>query len=242
MSVEDALVGPSQPDTQQPAAERDAAELDAGVGFTLAVPESWFELPLSPLTRDAGITALVEQRVAAVPELREHRSTLARLLRRQAREAWESGARYCASMVEPTEDGPITASVVVSIVRGPLGVRPGEPEHTAALLAPLTPKTAASEDDTWRKVAPAQVPGAVGAARAWGVEDVDLPEDAGWVRTVSMQLLVPVPGTTRIVLVACSSPVVALAEPLLDVFDAICSTLTVVPSYRRPPADGPAPT
>lgn len=203
-------------------------DVDDGVGFTITVPTSWFEVDLAPATRDATIAQLVEERVSTVPELREHRSTIARILRTQSREAWESGARFCACMVEPTEDGPIPASVTVSVVRGPAGLRPGDAAHTAALLAPFTVKTASGPDDTWREVGAVEVPGALVGARAWGVEDVDLPEDAGWVRVVTMLQMAPVPGTDQVVLVTCSSPVVDLADALLDVFDAICGTVTVV--------------
>lgn len=208
-----------------------------GPGFTLTVPSSWFELDLAPATRDAAIATLVEQRVAEVPDLRPHRATIARLLRTQAREAWEAGARFCGALVDPTEDGPITAAVTVSIVTGPLGVRAGSPEQFAALVAPLTIKQAAHADDTWLEVHACEVRGAGQAARSRGVEDIDLPEDAGVVRVVSMQVLAPIPGTTSVLLVSCSSPVIELAEPLLDVFDAICGTLTVIAAGqtgRRP--------
>ena len=152
---------------------------DGGVGFAVTVPPSWFELDLAPATRDRALSALVEQRVRDVPQLREHRSTISRLVRRQAREAWDSGARFCACLVEPSEDGPLTASITASVVAGPLGVRPGGQEQLEALLAPLAPKAAAGDDDTWREVRALDVPDSGPAARAWGVEDVDLPPDAG---------------------------------------------------------------
>jgi hypothetical protein len=201
--------------------------LDGG-GFAITVPPSWFELDLAPATRDSAIGALVDERVRDSPELREHRSEISRILRQQAREAWDAGARFCACMVEPTDEGPITASVTVSVVPGPLGVAPGGQEHLDALLAPLQPKAAKDEDDTWREVRVIEVPGTPGAARAWGVEDVDLPEDAGWVRVVQLLQLVPVPGSDRVVLLACSSPVLVLADVLIDLFHAVADTLSVV--------------
>lgn len=180
------------------------AELLYGAGFSVSVPPSWFELELAPATRDSALAELVDQRVADVPELREHRSTIARILRQQAREAWDSGARFCACMVEPDDEGPITASATVSVVRGPLGVRRGGQEHLDALLAPLQPKTAKDADDTWRSVAAVELGDGTSAARTWGVEDVDLPQDAGWMRVVSLLQLTPVPGTDRVVLLACA--------------------------------------
>ena len=201
---------------------------DGGIGFAVTVPPSWFELDLAPATRDRSLSALVEQRVRDVPQLREHRSTVSRLVRRQAREAWDSGARFCAVLVEPSDDGPITASITVSVVAGPLGVRPGGQDQLEALLAPLARKTAAGDDDTWREVRALDVPDSGPAARAWGVEDVDLPQDAGWVRVVSMVQLAPVPGTDRVVVLSCSSPVLPLSDALIDLFHAVCDTLHVV--------------
>jgi hypothetical protein len=201
---------------------------DEAVGFAVTVPPSWFELDLAPATRDSAIGALVEDRVREQPELREHRSTISRLLRRQAQDAWDSGARFCACMVEPTDDGPITASATVSIVPGPLGVSPDDTAYLDALMAPLTAKTAKDEDDTWREVAPLELADGMTAARSWGVEDVDLPQDSGWVRVVSLLQLVPVPGSNRVVVLTCSSPVLPLAEVLVDLFSAIADTLQVV--------------
>lgn len=209
---------------------------DGRAGFAVTVPPSWFELDLAPATRDRALSALVEQRVRDQPELREHRSTVSRLLRQQARAAWDSGARFCACMVEPADEGPITASVTVSVVPGPLGVRPGGQEQLDALLAPLAPKTAAHDDDTWRRVAAVELPDGVQAARAWGVEDVDLPQDAGWVRVVSLLQLVPVPGTDRVLVLACSSPVLPLADALIDLFHAVSDTLVVVRAVPVEPA------
>jgi hypothetical protein len=198
-----------------------------GPGFAVTVPPSWFEVDLAPATRDAAIACLVDDRVRDSAELRPHRSAITGLLREQARQAWEAGARWCAVMVEPTDEGPITASATVSVVPGPLGQTAGTAAHAAALLAPLAPKTAASEDDTWRDVVPVDLDGVPGA-RAWGVEDVDLPEDRGWVRTVSLQQLLPVPGSDRVVLLACSSPVLPLADVLHDLFAAIADSVRVV--------------
>lgn len=208
------------------------AAAPAGAGFAVTVPPSWFELDLAPTTRDGAIGALVDARVRDQPELREHRSEIVRLLRQQAREAWDAGARFCACVVEPTDEGPITASATVSVVPGPLGVDPGGQEHLDALLAPLAPKEASGEDDTWRQVSVVEVPGTHGAARAWGVEDVDLPQDAGWVRVVQLLQLVPVPGSNQVVLLACSSPVLPLADVLVDLFHAVADTLRVVPAVR----------
>jgi hypothetical protein len=64
------------------------------------------------------------------------------------------------------------------------------------------------------------------AARSYGVEDV--PVDAGYVRTVFMQTMVPVPRVNKVFLVSASSPVVPLAAELHDLFDAVTGTFRLV--------------
>jgi hypothetical protein len=127
-------------------------------------------------------------------------------------------------MVEPTEHGPVTASCVVLVVPAPTAALGGGVE---ALLAPLTPVPPAGPDDPWRTVEVVEVPGAGQAGRTYGVHDVDLPDIDGQLRMVSMQTLVPLPGA-RVLLLICSSPVLPLAEELLESFEAISSTLEVL--------------
>jgi hypothetical protein len=197
------------------------------LGFSVAVPSSWFEIDLRPSTRDASIAALVDERVSTVPSLREHRGTITRILRKQARTAAEGGAVYCACMVEPTDDGSLPASVTLTVAPGPLAGG-DDGERFAAVVDSLQTKQRKSDDDTWSTVTTVQIPEVGPCARQYGVEDIDLPENAGWVRVVMMQTFVVLPGRNRVVIVSCSSPVLPLADAWFDVFDAITGTLRFV--------------
>lgn len=215
----------------QPAAAPGAPTATAG--FSLAVPRSWFEIDLRPSTRDASIAALVDTRVRDVPALADQRAAVVRLLRTVAREAERAGAVYCAAMAEPVDGLGLTASVTVSLLdAGAGGV---VPRDARGIAASLRAKAARGPDDTWRTVRLVDLPGAGPAARATGVEDVDLPERGGWVRCVTMETLVPVPGAPgRVALVACSSPSLHLAEAMHDLFDAVSSTFTFVRADGSP--------
>lgn len=199
-----------------------------GVGFALTVPHGWYELELRPHWRDAAIRALVDDQTRGMPELREHRSAIAAFLRAQSRRAWDGGAVYTASMVEPTEGGPVTANVTVSFVRGPLTLDSDDPDRAAALLEPLQDKQARSGDDTWTRLTVVELPGAGTAARTYGIEDVDLPDETGWVRVVSMLTMVPVPERNSVAMITCTSPVLGLAEVWLDLFDAVSGTFELL--------------
>jgi hypothetical protein len=200
---------------------------EPSVGFSLSVPDSWFEIDLRPATRNPAVATLVDTRVSGIPELRRHRTAITRQLRRQVRAAAEGGAVYCACMVEPTDEGPIPASLTVTIAPGPLAGRGAEARFDA-LLASLTTKEAASEDDTWAEVSTVEIPGVGVCARTHGVEDVELPDHGGLLRVVLMQTFIPVPGRNRVVIVSASSPVLPLAAGWFDVFDAITGTVRLL--------------
>jgi hypothetical protein len=212
--------------------------LDAGYGYALNVPGSWFEVDVRPASRAASAADLVNRRITDLPELRERRADIVRLVRNQAAAAWDAGAVYCAVMAEPVADGLLPACVTVSFLPGPADADSGAEDRISPLLSTFRTKTAKHEDDPWTEVATVELQHAGTAARTYGVEDVEDP-DAGApgtggltraVRVVIMQTYVPVPDVNRIAVVTCSSPAVEVAPALLDVFDAITGTFRLYPA------------
>lgn len=201
------------------------AGLEHRLAFAITVPASWFEIDLAPATRDDSIRRLVEDRVRGNDEMWRARHGIAKILRQEARKAYDAGGMYAACMVQPTEDGPITASVVVSLVRGPVGAT-AEGDPAGFLLDQLTP-VPRTDDGAFTSVATVEIPTVGTAARSYGVEDV--PIDSGFVRTVFMQTMAPTPGANKVFLISASSPVIPLAEGLHDLFDAITGTFRLVP-------------
>jgi hypothetical protein len=199
------------------------AGLEDRLGFTITVPRSWYELELEPARRDQAIRELVEERLRGNDTMWEQRHAVHRLLVQQATDAWESGATYCAGFSLPTDQGPVTGSLTVSLVEDPfadgVAVSPGErfrevPRGTDP-LAPYARTTAVD------------LPGGGECVRSSGIEDTPFP-GGGLLRTVFMLTSVPLREHGRVFLVACSSPVLALADELLDLFDAVTGTFTVV--------------
>jgi hypothetical protein len=206
--------------------------LGSDVGFSLRVPPNWFELDVHPATREESIRNLVRSRIAAVPELRERRSEISKLLRDQAAAAWDAGAVYCAAMAEAVLDGVLPASVTVFLLPGPLGARSDEPDRVAALLPMLQPKEATDADDTWTRVSTLELPEVGSAVRTAGVEELE-PEPGRKIRVVQMQTFVPIRDVNRVLLISCSSPAIAVAEGLLDLFEALTGTLRLIDSGER---------
>lgn len=192
------------------------------IGFSLSVPDSWFELDVKRSSRDANIKLLVESRVRDQPELWEHRAALIKVLRRQAREAAESGAIYCACFVIVLEESVIPGAVTVSII-------PPPPGGTAvdAIAEHLPTREASEEDETWTSRSIVHLDGVGRVPRSEGVMDVELPDGSGTVRSLVMHTFVPL-DSDRVLLVAAASPAVDLAEPLLELFDAVTGTLSLV--------------
>ncbi|WP_165036311.1 hypothetical protein [Candidatus Protofrankia californiensis] len=201
------------------------------MGFSISVPDTWFEVDLNPVTRRASIDALVRERTRGVPELAANRAAISRLLRNAASDAAAGGALFCGVMTEAVEGAGLSASVTISLLFAPNGDRiTGVTGVTpSAIMSTLSEKAARSQDDTWTTVALVDLPYVGQAARSYGVEDISLPDQAGWIRTTMMQTFVPIPRSDQVALVSCSSPNLVLVDALHDLFDAVTSTFRFVP-------------
>lgn len=211
-----------------------SASTDQVALFALTIPASWFELPVRPGSRDALIRTLVESRVRDQPELRAHRAELVKLLRRQARDAWESGAVYCACFAMVVADQLIPGAITVSVIPPPPGGAVLD-----ALVESLPSREAADEGEPFSHRSVMEIEGVGRVARSQGITDVELP-GGGWVRSIVMQTFVPV-DADRVLLIGAASPALDLLEPLLDLFDAVTSTLRLAPVGAvgdRPPGGG----
>ena len=206
-----------------------SAGLEGRLGFAISVPESWYELELRPALREQAVRRVVAERVRGVPELWAQRRGIERLLLEQAARAWDAGATYAAGFSLPTEEGPVTGSLTVTLVQDPAGEAVLAPEERFRELPrtadPLAPYATTSMVDI----------ATIGACpRTSGIDDAVLPE-GGMLRHVFMVTAVPVREHGRTFLVAASSPALPLADALLDLFDAVTSTFRVT----RLDADAP---
>ena len=67
------------------------------------------------------------------------------------------------------------------------------------------------------------------AVRVRGVTPIESPDGTQTLPVVSMQTLIPIPGTEDVLNVVLTSPLASMAEGLLDLFDAISATLAWEP-------------
>lgn len=184
--------------------------------FAITVPRTWFELSVRPERRDDDISALVTERLDDHPELREHRTEIVRLLRRFARSAWDSGARYCAAFAEPSEDGIVSGALTVTMLPGT-----GDDDLTERV-------TSVSAEDEGMHVDIHELPRIGRVPRTWGISTVQAPEDRGEFQAVMMQTFVP--AGDQVALVSVSSPATDLADVLYELFEAVTDTFELVSS------------
>lgn len=195
--------------------------------FAITVPRSWFELPVDPDRRDDRISALVQERITEHRELWDHRTEIVRVLRRFARSAWDSGARYCAAFAEPSAEGVVSGALTVSVLPAP-----GDAEDPLGSLTDHVAALGGGEDGMHVDVH--ELPHVGRAPRTWGVSTVQAPDDRGSLDVVIMQTFVPADG--QVALVSVSSPATDLAEPLLELFETVTDTFELLDSSAT--ADG----
>jgi hypothetical protein len=187
-----------------------AGELESGLmgepvppRFTITVPANWYPLDLDPRTRTDSIARLVESRVGSSrePAVRQLRRELTAMLRQYARQAASHHATYAALMYQVVDGVPLSASLVIACGLAPSG-------DVGAVLA---------DGGSYQDFATLAGP-AVRVARTELL-------DPGAVPTAEVQYAVPVPGSELVLLMTFSTPNVALADPLGELFDAIARTL-----------------
>ncbi|MFG1696787.1 hypothetical protein [Nonomuraea sp. NPDC049309] len=185
---------------------------DLPYGFAVRVPDSWYAFDVARAGRTGDLARLVDARVAAAPELAPHRPVLLKTLREAAAVAARHGALFGAVMTDHVENaGTVLATLLALHTPG----RAGDTVETIAsgvTAVPPRPGTPA-----WREVSIVEL-AAGRAVRVRGVETGDLD-------SVTMQTLVPIPGGHGVLDLVLTSPHPSLAEPMLDLFDAISATL-----------------
>ncbi|NRQ31448.1 hypothetical protein HII36_06280 [Nonomuraea sp. NN258] len=181
-------------------------------GFTVRVPDSWYRFEVA---RAGELAGLVDARIEAVPALRPHRDALVRALRAVAGLAARHGALLGAAMTgrRLCVEGPVMATLMVLHTSGRLDLD-GDVIEAIAATGPAG-----------RTVRLVELP-AGRAVRVSGTSDV-----------VFAQTLIPIPGGHGVLDLVLTSPHASLAEPMLDLFDAISATLAwsepaLVPSQK----------
>ncbi|MGW0731580.1 hypothetical protein [Streptomyces sp. NPDC002851] len=201
------------------------------LGVHILVPSTWREFDVHPATVNESIREMVAEKIKERPELAEHKAALRRLLKNSAGLARENNVVYSSAMAEIIDGETMTASLMISIAKAE-NDRTGEVAKTGldTLLSTLKPIAPGRRPtDPWRRVSVVELQDATRAVRSEGIEDIELPDGKGSYRAVMMQTFVPYPGDDpKVAVITASTPQLALAEPMLELFEAISATFRFV--------------
>jgi hypothetical protein len=203
--------------------------------YTLKYPARWAHLDLDPNTRDASIRRRIEEQAErAGPEVsREQVDSLIREVRKSAREAYAQGALQVGYLLVFLPDGStLNATAMVLRTRIP----EGEPNDLAQMMLAggvRNNRTTVGRGSELHRVEIMELPEVGSVGRMTSVEDFDYSGQAT-VRSAVHQVLIPVPSSRDLMVLASTTPNLPLAEKFFEVFDAIAE------SFRFHEAEEPA--
>ncbi|GLF94649.1 hypothetical protein [Streptomyces yaizuensis] len=197
--------------------------------FAIGIPDSWVRYDLSGDSLTPIRAGML--RTAPDPRGREQINEAFRNARRILEGARRQGALYAAGTTSLYEDGLLMAGVMVFSVTPPQGET-----YSARELAKRFSATGKRRrgSGTARTFSTRTLPSVGQVGRLVGVEESELVDGAGY-KLLVMHTVIPVPGSSRAMVVTCFSPNLALAEQLYDVFDAITATF----AFEEERAAGP---
>lgn len=193
-----------------------ANSVDGPAGWSLLLPPEWWHIPLDE-RRGQSVTALLDNRLASLP--RDRVATLRRELdgelTRLAERAAHNGATDMYLSIDLVRGLPVAATCLVTVV--PTGVGTTLP---AAELAAMMGDWPGDE------VGVLEVAGAP-AARVRRREPMDETDgfSTGELAVTRLQVYVPVPNTTEMLLLSFSTPMDPVADAMVTLFDAVAGSL-----------------
>lgn len=176
----------------------------------IVTPPGWVGVDLEAVERVSVMSRLVDERVASVPALAEHRNELIVSLTGAARSAREQGVIITAVMLTTDEDDhPIVASLNVAAV----------PISGDAAVALLT-----GRDGSGRTHVRLRAGAALRVERDYTTKLYAGGED---VAAFTVQYFLPLPDTGMVVVTSFVSPSLSEREWLEPMFERIAGTLSV---------------
>lgn len=197
-------------------------------GWRLVLPDSWVSLDLRPDTRRRSARDLAASRVGPGTERAPLRAAVGELLLRTAERAYDTRAEACWLFTDSAGPLPLCASLTAYVTTAPdpqapataadLGARGGTGERPPDVRAVPLPAGVAVRSRT---------------TCTGGPRDLDGEPVPSYVVRYDL----PVPGSPRVLVLAFATPVVALAEAMGALFEAIASSLewTPGPTEREGP-------
>ncbi len=220
-----------------PSADRPAG---APARYTLNYPSTWSHLDLDPHTRDAAIRRRVEEQAKGTDAEPDQVDRLIRQTRKSAREAYAQGALQVGSLIVFLPDGStLNASAMVLRTRIP----DGEPTDLAEIMLAAgvrNNRKSVGRGSGLNRVEIMELPEVGSVGRMTSLEDFDYFGQAT-IRTAVHQVVIPVPSSRDLMVLASTTANISLAEKFFEVFDAVAATFRFHDAEAPADADAEAP-
>ncbi|GAA1929628.1 hypothetical protein GCM10009837_64120 [Streptomyces durmitorensis] len=200
--------------------------------YNVIVPDGWFQLPLNPEDRDRGIVALADQQFRGVDNAPHIKKQFMRELQRKAKDAYTIGGTELYISTLTVGQLPLSSSLLISIPGPEEWPRISDVHELAEHLASKSDVRSENSDkpdqsdETRAELDVVTLAVAGKAVRQRRRESSDPSSQLG--NTLPNTLLtyyVPIPATKSWLLLNFSTPMDALADQLVELFDVVAGTL-----------------
>ncbi|MEV2197920.1 hypothetical protein AB0I02_44135 [Streptomyces phaeochromogenes] len=188
--------------------------------YNVIVPDGWFQLSLEPEERDRCIAALADLQFRGIDNAPHLREQFMRDVQRKAKDAYDVGGieLYLSTLVVGLV--PLASSLLTSMPDPDEWPKCSDAEELAEHLAVLD----GGEPEGELGVVPLDAAGM--AVRRRRREAPDPAAQLGnTLPTTTLTYYVPIPATTRWLMLSFSTPVDPLADQMVELFDAVAGTL-----------------
>ncbi|MEU6176398.1 hypothetical protein [Streptomyces coeruleorubidus] len=195
------------------------------VDYRLLLPTGWFRLRIDPEGRERSVDALLDRKFEGTDDAPHIKRQLREELLAQATAAFQDGAIELYLSMQ--QAGPLTipASLLVTLLPPPSGgLLPNTADLAASLAADKGAHVSIVELSAGRAVRRRVTRGPSDRPVRDGVPvsaDPVLP-------SVALDFQIPVPRTDAHLLLSFSTPLVQIADPMVELFDAVAGSLTWV--------------
>jgi hypothetical protein len=175
--------------------------------YRLTVPEGWYRIALEPGVREPGIARLIDHQFRGIDSAAQLRADVRRQLLRAAQHAYGNGGLELYMSLQTAGGFPLAASLVVTLT----------PPHDDPAIVLSPEHLAETIGKNGGQVALVKLP----AGRAVRVRRRT--------EAVILDVYVPVPESSAYLMLSFSTPLAALADAMVGLFDSIASTLRWIP-------------
>ncbi|MDX3750248.1 hypothetical protein [Streptomyces sp. AK08-02] len=186
--------------------------------YNVVVPDGWFQLALDPDDRDRGIVALADRQFRGVDNAPHLKEQFMRDLQKQAKNAYKVGGTELYISTLAIGPVPLASSLLISVPAPDEWPKCSDAEELAEHLADQ------NDDDTQVGVVELAVAGKAvrQRRRAPAAPEAQM---GNTLPTTTLTYYVPIPATSRWLILNFSTPIDPLADQMVALFDTVAGTL-----------------